>query len=213
MTNTYPRRELLIRLAYFVAGTAITALGASVFILSETGTDPFGMLMQGVAKIAGISNGTAHIAINATYIIIIAILDRRYIRIGTFAALFATGPMIDLASRLLGHVISGALPYFLRLSICLASCPVIGFGLSCVINASVGMGANDLVSVIISDKTHLQFRWVRVGVDAAMVATGYLLGGVIGLGTVACALLTGPCTQFFMPRSALILHRVLSRIR
>jgi len=211
MSNTYSKPELVLRLLYFIFGICITAVGAAVFVLSGTGTDPFGMLMQGVSKTIGISNGMAHIGINASYILIILLVDKKYIRIGTFAALFATGPIIDFASSLISPFFNSSLPYYVRLGVTLLSCFIIGFGLACVINASVGMGANDLVSVIISDKTHLQFRWVRIAVDASIVLIGYLLGGVIGLGTVACALLTGPTTQFYMPYSARILHRILRR--
>ncbi|MEM1483860.1 hypothetical protein V6615_03155 [Oscillospiraceae bacterium PP1C4] len=211
MTTTCTKPELLLRQLYFIIGICITAVGAAVFVLTGTGTDPFGMLMQGVAKTFGISNGMAHISINAAYILIILLVDRKYIRIGTFIALFVTGPMIDFASSLLRIFINDSLPYYVRLGITLLSCLVIGFGLACVINASVGMGANDLISVIISDKMRFQFRWVRIVVDATMVVIGYLLGGTIGLGTIACALLIGPTAQFYMPYSGRILYKITRR--
>lgn len=204
-------RELSIRLLYFIVSVMITAVGAAVFLLSGTGTDPFGMLMQGVAKLVGISNGTAHIAINATFIVIILCVDRKYIRAGTFAALFVTGPMIDLVIRLLGGVLTPALPYPVRLVVTLASCVVLGFGLSGLINASVGVGGNDIIALIISDKLRIQFRWVRIAVDASFVIVGYLLGGVAGLGTIASVLLVGPIAQFFVRYTALPLFHLLRR--
>ena len=41
---------------------------------------------------------------------------------------------------------------------------------------------------------------------------GSLLGGVIGVGTVITALLTGPIVQFFMPRTARLLYSILRRL-
>lgn len=212
MANGYKGRELFLRLAYFVAGSSISAIGASIFVLCATGTDTFGMLMQGVAKVTGLSNGLAHISINLTYLLIILIIDRKYIRIGTFAALFAIGPMIDFASMLLGGLISDAIPYFLRIIITIVSCGMLSFGLACVINASVGMGANDLVAVMLSDRLHLQFRWVRIGVDVATVIVGFMLGGLIGVGTIICAFAIGPTTQFFVPFTGRILNSLLLRL-
>ena len=170
------------------------------------------MLMQGVARTAHISNGAAHIAINFTLLVLYFFIDRKYIRAGTFAALFITGPMIDAASRLLRGVIHEGLPFPVRVVIVLASCPLIAIGLSASINASVGVGANDSLAILLSDKLHLQFRWMRVAVDLTFVVSGLLLGGVIGVGTVITALLTGPIVQFFMPRTARLLYSILRRL-
>ena len=46
-----------------------------------------------------------------------------------------------------------------------------------------------------------QFGPVRVGVDVLFALAGWLLGGVVGLGTVVCACLVGPCAQVFLPIS------------
>ena len=100
----------------------------------------------------------------------------------------------------------------MRVVIVLASCALIALGLSASINASVGVGANDSLAILLSDKLHLQFRWMRVAVDLTFVVSGLLLGGVIGVGTVITALLTGPIVQFFMPRTARLLYSILRRL-
>lgn len=211
MKPAYPAREFVLRILYFCLGTAVCSFGCAAFVLSGIGTDPFSMLMQGVARTVHISNGTAHIAINFTLLICYLFVDRRYIRAGTFAALIITGPMIDAASWLLRSVVHKGLPFLLRAVIVLASCTLISFGLSAVINASVGVGANDSLAIILSDKLHLQFRWMRIAVDGTFVVSGYLLGGVIGPGTILSALLTGPVTQSFMPHTARLLYSILRR--
>ena len=144
MKPAYPAREFILRVLYFCLGTAVCALGCSAFVLSGIGTDPFSMLMQGVARTAHISNGAAHIAINFTLLVLYFFIDRKYI--------------------------------------------------------------------LLSDKLHLQFRWMRVAVDLTFVVSGLLLGGVIGVGTVITALLTGPIVQFFMPRTARLLYSILRRL-
>jgi uncharacterized membrane protein YczE len=42
-------------------------------------------------------------------------------------------------------------------------------------------------------------RLVRTGIELAVVSGGWLLGGVVGPGTLLFALAIGPLTQFFLP--------------
>lgn len=191
--------EVLTRLVLFLVGMAVIATGTSIFVLSDTGSDPFAVFMQGVARTLHLSNGIAHMGINFVYLLVILIFARQYIKIGTVAAIFICGPIIDLVSSLLSPLINDGLPFWLRVIVMLLGCVVMGFGLAMVINADVGVGPNDLASIVISDKTHIAFRWVRIAVDLTLVTAGFLLGGVIGVGTIAGALLTGPVTQFFSP--------------
>ena len=49
---------------------------------------------------------------------------------------------------------------------------------------------------------HQRFGWpiwmVRTGLEVAVVIAGWILGGNVGVGPVAFALLVGPLCQFFM---------------
>ena len=49
-------------------------------------------------------------------------------------------------------------------------------------------------------------RVVRTGIEITVLVTGWLLGGTVGVGTVAYALGIGPLAHFFVPRLA-ITHR------
>ena len=80
-----------------------------------------------------------------------------------------------------------------------------------VIKSEAGTGPNDLVSVVVSDKTRRPFSIVRVGVDFVFVLIGWLLGGAFGIGTLICAFLVGPAAGLFMPRSEKIVKAVLLR--
>jgi uncharacterized membrane protein YczE len=42
-------------------------------------------------------------------------------------------------------------------------------------------------------------RLVRTGIEVAVVATGWLLGGTLGVATVVYALAIGPITQLCLP--------------
>ena len=42
------------------------------------------------------------------------------------------------------------------------------------------------------------FRAVRMTIDAALMLSGFLMGGVVGIGSVVAVLGTGPLIQFFV---------------
>lgn len=204
--------EIITRLILFLIGMAVIATGTSIFVLSDTGSDPFAVFMQGIANVLHISNGIAHMGINFTYLLVILIFARRYIKIGTVAAIFICGPIIDLVSFLLSPFLNSSLNFWIRVVIMLCGCIIMGFGLAMVINADVGVSPNDLASIVISDKTHIAFRWIRITVDLTLVTAGFLLGGVIGVGTIAGALLTGPVTQFFSPFHLKLTRRITGSV-
>ncbi|MGO2595684.1 MULTISPECIES: hypothetical protein [Glutamicibacter] len=46
-------------------------------------------------------------------------------------------------------------------------------------------------------RTGKSIRLIRTVIELSVLAIGWLLGGPVGVGTVAYALLIGPATQFF----------------
>jgi uncharacterized membrane protein YczE len=48
-------------------------------------------------------------------------------------------------------------------------------------------------------RTGWSIRLVRTGIELTVLAVGWLLGGTVGIGTVAYALAIGPLTQTFLP--------------
>jgi uncharacterized membrane protein YczE len=58
---------------------------------------------------------------------------------------------------------------------------------------------------------HKQTGWriwiVRTGIEIVVVAVGWALGGNVGVGTVAFALLVGPLCQYFMRLFAMTINR------
>jgi uncharacterized membrane protein YczE len=57
---------------------------------------------------------------------------------------------------------------------------------------------NDALPVIIASKVSFPFKWIRIGYDLNFLIIGALLGGIFGIGTIFCALATGPLIAFFL---------------
>ena len=206
-------RTWLVRVALLLAGLTIAHLGVTLFLQADMGSDPFNVLIQGLFRFfpwpAFMTHGNVHVGVSFLIILVLLVVDRSYIRIGTLLCMVLGGPIIDVYTLVLAPVIHSRSPIALRLVSLVAGCLILAFGMTMVIQSQAGTGPNDLVAVVISDKAKWKFGRVRIAVDVCFAALGFLLGGTLGLGTVVCACLVGPTAQIFLPISGRICGRFL----
>ena len=186
-------------------GLTIAHLGVSLFLVSELGSDAFTVMIQGISGKMGLSIGTVHVIALVFLMITMALTTRGYIKPGTIVCAFCGGWIIDLFLWIIGECVSAASPMWIRIMVMLAGCIILSFGMSIVIESNSGTGPNDLIAIILTDKLNMkwnvQFRTVSIICDICFALTGYLLGGRVGIGTIAAAFLVGPTVQFFIPKS------------
>ena len=91
-------------------------------------------------------------------------------------------------------------------------CIILAYGMTIVIKSDAGTGPNDLVAVVISDKTKLKFGIVRLCVDGVFALIGFLLGGILGVGTLVCIALVGPVAGLFMPVNEKVVNTLVNRV-
>ena len=206
MNQNYFRRLLIL-----LVGLTIAHLGVTLFLLSNLGADPFNVLIQGLTLLIGkrLSHGTVHMIICFLILLVLLFVDRSYIKAGTIVCMFCGGPIIDFFSWLLKGLGIGGIALPLKIIVLCLGCVILAFGMTIVIRSEAGTGPNDLVAVVISDKTHVRFGIVRVITDLLFVGIGFVLGGTFGIGTVICALLVGPVADKCMPVSDRIVKRFL----
>lgn len=202
-----------VRVIELLVGLTIAHLGVTLFLQADMGSDPFNVLIQGLYRFfpwpEAITHGTVHVGISFLIILVLLLVDRSYIRIGTLLCMILGGPIIDLFTLVLGPVIHSQSPMVLRLASLVAGCIILAFGMTIVIKSDAGTGPNDLVAVVTSDKLKKKFGTVRIFVDVLFALLGFLLGGTLGLGTIICACLVGPTAQIFMPFSEKLCKRFL----
>lgn len=203
--------EYIKRLLILVLGLTIAHLGVTLFLLSNLGSDPFNVLIQGIANILPLSHGTCHQIICFLILGILLFVARSYIKAGTFICMFFGGPIIDFFSWLLGGFINDSSSIIIRFVSLILGCFILAFGMTIVIKSDAGTGPNDLVGVVISDKLHKPFGIIRVIVDFSFVIIGMLLGGIFGVGTIVCAFLIGPIADRFLPISEKLVQKLLQQ--
>lgn len=206
----------IIRVIILFVGLIIAHFGVSLFLLANLGSDPFNVMIQGLSRTVAdvitsplITHGNTHMAVSILIIIVLLFVDRSYIKIGTLICMFCGGPIIDIFNMVLGSVITPDSAMAVRVISNVLGCVILALGMSVVIKSDAGTGPNDLVGVVISDKTKKKFSVVRMMVDACFLVCGWLLGGVAGIGTVICLFLVGPVAGFFLPRSEKVIYRIL----
>lgn len=211
-------KETLLRLVILFVGLTIAHLGVTMFLLADLGADPFNVLVQGLYRgldsmsgWAFLSHGRVHIAVCFLIIIVLLIVDRSYVKLGTIVCMVFGGPIIDLFSLLLAPLFAMVSSFAVKLLLLALGCVILAYGMTIVIKSQAGTGPNDLVAVVISDKLRKKFSIVRVVVDFSFVAAGWLLGGVFGIGTLVCAFLVGPVAGIFLPINEKLIEKILRK--
>ena len=198
-------KELAVRALELLLGLTIAHLGVTLFLLSNLGSDPFNVLIQGLHSALPWpafmdTHGRVHLLVSLLIMLVLLLAAKGFVKIGTVICMALGGPIIDLWEMLLGPML-GVLPLGGRIALLVAGCVILAFGMTVVISSDLGAGPNDLVAVSISELSKKPFGVVRVCVDVAFALVGWLLGGVLGVGTVVCAFLVGPVAQLCFPLS------------
>lgn len=203
------------RIAVLLIGLAIAHLGVTFFLLAELGSDPFNVLIQGLFRtvsgwnMLSLTHGTVHIAVSLLIVLVLLLIDKCYVRIGTFLCMILGGPIIDVFTLAFRGIVNSESGIVIRVGAVVLGCVILAFGMTIVIKSQAGTGPNDLVAVVISDKRNWKFGIVRIAVGLVFAGTGFLLGGTVGIGTIICVAVVGPVAQFFMPFSQRICCRFL----
>lgn len=183
-----------------LVAVVLTGLGADLFVYAGLGSDTITVFIDGLHKTFNISLGTGSRIYNLIVIIIALICSRKNIGVGTILYCFTTGFAMDFFSLLLVPLNLDNTSIILRLL-----CVILGQLLLCLAYAILikyrkGMGPLDAVSYAIVDKTKIPFKYIRTIADIILLVVGYLLGGVVGIGSIIAMFTTGYCTDFILKR-------------
>lgn len=210
--------EKIIRCVILLVGLVIAHFGVTLYLLVDLGADPFNVLVQGIFRTVSsmegfqwITHGNVHIVMCLLIIAILLVVERSYIKIGTILCMVFGGPIIDFFTMVVGPLFQGNRPLWVNIVVEVLACVILAIGMSIVIKSDAGTGPNDLVAIVISDKTKIKFSIVRVCTDISFVVIGALLGGIWGVGTFICAGLVGPVAGFFLPYSERLVCRIVNK--
>ena len=182
--NYKPRLKTVF---YLVLGLFLFGLGDAIIIGSGAGVSPWTVLAQ------GISNSTNWTIGFSTFIVSLGVLIlwmplRQQPGMGTILNLFIIAGTIDLTLPYLpspteypNQVLQAAIGIM-----------TIGLGSGFYLTANLGPGPRDGLMVGLQRITELPLITVRTALELMVVTTGWLMGGLVGLGTIMFVFGIGP---------------------
>lgn len=175
-------------------GLLLYGLSIALMFRASLGMNPWGVFHQGLSGVTGLSLGMVVNGVGAL-VLLVWIPLRQWPGIGTLSNVLVIGVATDAALWLLPPVENLVLrSVFLTVAIILN-----GVATGAYIGAGLGAGPRDGLTTGVVRLTGWQVRWVRMGIEAAVLALGWMLGGAVGVGTILYTLSTGPLMQFFLP--------------
>jgi uncharacterized membrane protein YczE len=189
-----PSDRLPERLVRCVAGLALFGLGIAMFLASELGLAPWDVFHQGVSERTGIPVGVV-IEITGVFILLLWIPLRERLGLGTVLNAIEIGLVVYLLDGVL-PVTDQLVPRLLYVA---GGLLAIAAGSGLYIGAGLGSGPRDGLMLGLS-KRGISVRLARTGVEVAALVVGLLLGGTVGIGTLAFTFGIGPLVQVFLPR-------------
>jgi uncharacterized membrane protein YczE len=188
-------RRLTRRPVQLFAGLTLYGVSMALMVRSSLGLNPWDVLHQGLSRVTGISFG-AMVFLVGVPVLMLWIPLRQRPGVGTVANLVVIGFVADGALAVLPE--GGNLPA--RVGYLAAGILLNGLATGMYIGTRFGPGPRDgLMTGITARFPRLSVRLVRTGIELTVVGAGFLLGGTVGVGTVAYALAIGPLAQFFLP--------------
>ena len=172
---------------YLTLGLTIFGLGEGLLIVSYSGASPWSVLAQGISLNIDLSIGLVTFIVSVCTLSLWFFLKQKP-GIGTVFNIIIIAAMIDLTIFLFVTPET----YLGKLLMAVFAVLLVGLGSGFYLIANLGPGPRDGLMTGLQRKTKYSFTLIRTILEISAVLFGFLLGGVIGLGTVLYAIMVGP---------------------
>ena len=181
-------------LARLLAGLWIFGIGEACLVLAALGNSPWTVLAEGVSDQTGVGIGEVTIAISFVVLLLWIPLRQRP-GLGTILNATIVGVALGVTLAVVGDE-AGRLG--IRLALVAGGIALVGAGSGLYLTSHLGPGPRDGLMTGLHQRTGKSLRLVRTGIEVGVTVAGAALGGTVGVGTLAFALLIGPAVQLFV---------------
>jgi uncharacterized membrane protein YczE len=174
-------------------GLWLYGMSGAMQVQAGLGLDPWDVLHQGLARHTGLAIGTMVIVVGAA-VLLLWIPLRQKPGIGTVANALLVGIAMNVTLDWLPAPSALAA----RIPLLAGGIVLCGIATGLYIGTNLGPGPRDGLMTGLARRTGRSIRLVRTGIELTVLLVGFLLGGSVGVGTVAFAVAIGPLTQLFL---------------
>jgi len=186
-------RSIALNILIAAVSLFVNGFGVYLTIQANIGAGPWDVLNIGISKTLGILYGDAAVAVSIT-ILIIDILMREPIGIAMFIDAVVVGKTVDLFNKL--NVVPACDSVLVGIPVMIGGLVIMAYTQFTYMSASLGCGPRDTLLVGLAKRLKkLPIGVVSIALLSTSTLIGWLLGGPVGIGTVICALGTGPIMQ------------------
>lgn len=182
-----------------VVGLALFGFGITLFVRADLGLAPWDVFHLGLADNLDLSLGVVIIVVGFMLLALWIPLRQRP-GVGTVMNAVEIGVVVNLTKPLVGE--SDVLP--LQIFMVIGGLAVVALGSALYIGAGLGSGPRDGLMLGLSERSwgrrQISIRTARTAVEATVLVAGFILGGPVGLGTLAFMVGIGPLVQSMLPR-------------
>ena len=198
---------IFIRLAIFLSGLAIFSFGITITIkVNYLGIHPWDVLTVGMYELFGLTIGTWNIMISFLLMILSLLLDRTYVKWGTFFIAVVTGLFIDFYLWI--DILPNASNTWADVVMIITGMVVMGVGGGIYNSAGIGSGPRDGFMLSISDKTGVGVGKVRIITELVVLVIGLLIGGPVFVFTFVFTFVQSPLFQYVYLKGKSIVQRL-----
>lgn len=183
------RRWVQLMFGLFLYGFSI-----AMMIRASVGISPWDVLSQGLSIRTGIQFGYVTIIVSG-FVLLLWIPIRQRLGIGTVLNAIFVGIFADVGLALIPEQTE----LWIRIPMFTGGLVLLAIATGMYIGARFGPGARDGLMTGLHKKFGVRIWIVRTSLEVTVLIIGWFLGGDVGFGTLAFAVLIGPMVHKTMP--------------
>lgn len=188
------RKSIIEGMLLAFISLVINGFGIYLTIKASIGAGPWDVLSLGISKTFGILYGNVSIMVSII-ILIIDIYLKEPIGIAMIIDAITVGKSVDLFNYL--NLVKAPKTIYGSILLMIIGLFIIAYTQFTYMYASLGCGPRDTLIVGLSKRIKkIKIGHITMMIHCSVTFIGYLLGGPVGIGTLICAMCSGPIMQF-----------------
>lgn len=174
----------------------LAGIGVDIFVECGIGSDTLTVLIQGISKSFNISLGIANYICDFSLLILALILSRKDIGFTTILFTVSIGFAIDLLHPYVKLLKIADYSFMMKIVMIFVAQICFAFCYAILIKYRKGMNCVDAIIYFFVNNFHIPYIIGRTFMDLLFTLSGWLFGGIVGIGTIIACITTGVMVDY-----------------